>query len=182
MCGVVLSAAGLLSACTEQTPSPDATRAVQPISPATRRASPTPTQEATTNSTYLRDPEAAPWGVTLVPDETLVGHYTNYVYPVQVPRDGGPITYAKGTPITKGSKIVAYKVASGDIYDYIAKRFHLTNDGYLLILNEIRRGEAAQLYEGDVLNLSAYTLDKYGTVNGRVVKGPQPLTAPPQMP
>jgi hypothetical protein len=136
----------------------------------------------TSDPTFLRDPEAAPWGVRLVPNESLVGHYTNYVFPVQVPRDGGPITYAEGTPITQGRQVVAYKVAPGDIYDYIAQRFHLTNDGYLLVLNEERRGEAAPLYAGDVLNLSAYTLGKYGTVNGRVVDGPRPVTAPSQQP
>lgn len=126
------------------------------------------------------DPAHPPYDVIVVPNETLVGNYTNYPYPVQIPHDDGPSTYAEGTVITEGSKLVAYKVAPGDISDYIAKRFHLTNNGYLDILNEQRRGEAAPLYAGDVLNLSAYTLDKYGTVNGRIAHGPRPVAAPPQ--
>lgn len=177
-CG--LTVAGLLTACTEQASPITSTRSVRSAAPTSEETSPPPSPEPTSNPTFLRDPEAAPWGVALVPNESLEGHLTNYVYPVQIPRDDGPMKYAEGTAITEGTKVVAYEVAPGDIYDYIAKRFHLTNDGYLLVLNEERRGEAAPLYEGDVLNLSAYTLDKYGTVNGRVAKGPQPLTAPRQ--
>ena len=126
------------------------------------------------------DPSHAPYDVIEVPGQELVGRYTNYVFPVQIPHDDGPMKYAEGTVITEGSRIVAYQVAPGDIYDYIAKRFHLTNNGYLLVLNEPRRGEASSLYAGDVLNLSAFTLDKYGTVNGRVARGPQPIAAPKQ--
>lgn len=77
-------------------------------------------------------------------------------------------------------KVVAYRVAPGDIYDYIAKRFHLTNNGYILILNEPRRGEAPPLDAGDILNLSGYTLNRYGTVDGHVAHGPQRVTAPKQ--
>jgi hypothetical protein len=181
-CGLALAVTWSLAACASRTSPLTGAGTDRPASTTPAPTSPDTRPVATTNPTFLRDPEAAPWGVALVPNETLVGHYTNYVYPVQIPRDGGPITHAEGTPITEGSKIVAYKVAPGDIYDYIAQRFHLTNDGYLLILNEVRRGEAAQLFAGDVLNLSAYTLNKYGSVHGQVVEGPQPLTAPPQAP
>ena len=182
VCGVGVAAVALLTSCSTTRPLPDMTQITSPHATPTATTSPSPSAAATTSPTFLRDPDSAPWGVTTVPDEALVGHLTNYIFPVQLPRDGGAITYAEGDPITEGSKIVAYKVASGDIYDYIAKRFHLTNDGYLIVLNEVRRGEAAQLYAGDILNLSAYTLDKYGTINGHVVKGPQPLTAPHQEP
>jgi LysM repeat protein len=180
-CGVALAVTTLLTACTETDAKPATTTpAVRTSSPAPMPTTAVATSSATSNPTFLRDPEIAPWGVTTVPDEVIEGNYTNDAFPVQLPRDGGPIEYAEGTPIKEGSKLVAYTVASGDIYDYIAKRFHLTNDGYLLILNEVRRGEAAQLYAGDVLNLSAYTLHEYGTVDGRVVEGPQPVTAPRQ--
>jgi hypothetical protein len=87
------------------------------------------------------------------------------VRPPPAPHDGGAITSAEGTPIRKGSRIVAYTVASGDIYDSIVERFHLRSDGHIL-----RRGEAAQRSAGDVLNLSACTLDKYGSATGRAVK------------
>lgn len=177
----VLTAA-LLTSCAQAAPAPTTTPTARAVAPSPRATSPSPSPSITETATFLRDPDSAPWGVTLVPDQSLLGHLTNIAFPVQVPRDSGPIEYAEGTAIVRGSKVVAYEVAPGDVYDYIAERFHLTNDGYLIVLNEVRRGEAAPLYAGDELNLSASTLHDYGTVNGRVVRGPEPFEAPPQVP
>lgn len=160
------------------------------IEPSTAAAStPAPAPTPTASATGLEvipaansedDPSHPPYDVVVVSGETLVGHYTNYRYPVQIPHDDGPAMYAEGAAVLRDGEVVAYRVAPGDIYDFIAKRFHLTNNGYLLILNEPRRGLAAPLYAGDVLNLSAYTLNDYGTVNGRVVRGPRSVVAPEQ--
>lgn len=180
----------LLAGCTSVSTSALATTG-RPSPASTRSTTSTPTPTLTAGASGLvvvpaapsdTDPAHPPYDVIIASGEALIGHYTNYSFPVQIPHDDGPIRYARGTPITEGSEIVAYKVAPGDIYDYIVKRFHLTNNGYILILNEPRRGEAPPLYAGDVLNLSAYTLNKYGTVNGRIAHGPQPVTGPKQQP
>ena len=191
-CAITTGLVVLLSGCTATSPVelPAIERTTPPAAPsATSTPTPTPTPTLTAGAERLEvipaassdtDPSHPPYDVVVVTGEALVGHYTNYRYPVQVPRDDGPGQYAEGTAVTRDGQVVAYRVAPGDIYDFIAKRFHLTNDGYLLILNERRRGEAAPLYAGDVLNLSAYTLDQYGTVNGVVAHGPPPVTAPVQ--
>jgi hypothetical protein len=118
-----------------------------------------------------------------VPDQYLgAAILTNDIYRVEVPSaDSGPAQYATGTPIMEGSKVVAYKVASGDIYDFVVKRFGLSNDGYVIAVNAIRRGNV-NLYAGDVLNLSAYTMRKYGSVNGKVMRNPDPDPMPLQEP
>ena len=180
--GVAAITVALLTACTRPAPAPSSSPSERVTASSAQQTAPSPSPTVTETATYFRDDEIAPWGVTLVPGQSLLGHLTNIGYPVQLPRDGGPIEYAEGTAITDGGKVVAYRVAPGDIYDFIARRFHLTNDGYLIVLNEVRRGEAAPLYAGDQLNLSASTLHRYGTVNGRIVHGPEPLEAPPQEP
>ena len=82
--------------------------------------------------------------------------------------------------------IVAYRAVSGDLLDFVGERFGLTHDSYIVTINQIRRGGPDTpdgnpiLYAGDVVNLSAFTMTKYGSVNGLVHDDPPPDPMPPQ--
>jgi hypothetical protein len=111
-------------------------------------------------------------------------------YGVRQPIDHGPEQYAEGTVIRdRAGGIVAYRVASGDIYSFIPERFGLGDDDYIVVINSIRRGNpstedgglgAGTLDVGDVVNLSAFTMTRYGTSAGKVWSDPPPDPMPPQ--
>lgn len=79
--------------------------------------------------------------------------------------DHGPTTFAHGETILDVRGVpVAYLVAHGDAPLSVAERFGL-DLGWLLSLNCARRSSIA-LYDGDVLNLSMYTVTTVGSQNG----------------
>jgi hypothetical protein len=119
---------------------------------------------------------------TIAPNQYITDPaLTDIPFAVELPVNGPPQQYAEGTAIFENSRVVAYRVAPGDIYDYICDRFGLSDDGYILAINQVRRGNAA-LEAGDVLNLSASTMHKYGSVGGKVLDNPDPSHMPPQEP
>jgi LysM repeat protein len=172
-----------LAGCTSVTPQLVASET--PKSAPTVSAAPSSPAASTSPDPGVPYPLAPepPAYVTVVPDQYISSPGTNEFFRVEVPSaDTGSTKYATGTAILEGSKVVAYKVASGDILDFIVKRFGLSNDGYIVAVNAVRRGNSAILYAGDVLNLSAYTLHKYGSINGKVMSDPDPSPMPPQEP
>jgi hypothetical protein len=152
-------------------------------------ATPSPAATASDSATEYTGPESRflapepPGYVTVVPDQYIAyPSAENRIYRVELPSaDGGARQYAEGTPIMEGSKVVAYNVVRGDLLDFIVGRFGLSNDGYIVTVNQVRRG-GTNLYAGDVLNLSPYTLHKYGSENGKVFKNPDPIPMLPQEP
>lgn len=77
--------------------------------------------------------------------------------------DGGPIDGARGTTTFDSDKHpVSYTVAPGDSLDKVDERFTLPA---LYYLNCARRG-SFDLWAGDILNLSPYTIATVGTENG----------------
>lgn len=121
------------------------------------------------------------------PDYVLVQPVTPVgLFDARQPVDKGPEEYAEGTVIrdTHGD-IAAYRVASGDIYSFIDDRFGLGGDGYILVINQIRRGDGIAHPQGtldvdDVVNLSAFTITKFGSVGGAVYNDSPPNPMPPQ--
>lgn len=108
-------------------------------------------------------------------------------YHVEIPVDNGPANYAQGTVTLDASGHPAtYVVASGDVIDYIADRFGFFSPtgapfDYLNTINQVRRGGYPwNLYAGDTLNLSAYTITSVGTINGQVLNGAPPNPMPAQ--
>jgi len=174
---VVLTIA--MAACsTPPQPTRSATPSAAEPTAAVPHATPTPSPSPTSTKALARkDPSV--W----------IGRY-----PIEIPVDNGPERYAMGTVTTDGDGVpVAYKVARGDIIDYIAERFGfwvgLNEPGfdYLNTINQVRRGtvvggsdENFALYAGDTLNLSPYTVTTVGDENGRVIPGPLPTPLPPQ--
>jgi hypothetical protein len=103
-------------------------------------------------------------------------------YPVEIPVDNGPGNYARGTvTLDATGHPASYLVAKGDVIDYVARRFGFSSFGYLNTINQVRRGGYPwSLYAGDTLNLSASTILKVGTSDGKVLNGPPPNPLPPQ--
>lgn len=99
---------------------------------------------------------------------------------LRIPSDQGPRAHASGTAETDAAgRAVAYVVAPDDVWTIVAERFCLHVD-YLNALNQIRRNSAADLYVGDVLNLSPYTVTSVGSENGDVYDNAPPSSMPPQ--
>lgn len=94
-------------------------------------------------------------------------------------RDYGAREGANGTvQYADDGSLASYKVASGDYEDAIIDRF-CVDFYYLDALNSVRRGGVSsvdptrvvyppELYVGDTLNLSPYTIATVGDVNGEV--------------
>ncbi|HEX4401488.1 MAG TPA: hypothetical protein VHZ98_09195 [Galbitalea sp.] len=155
---------------TTSIPSSASANSSNPSASATKAAAgpiPTPAEVASSGSSVT------------VPNQFIGDSSTNISWQVEIPSDGPARLYAEGSPIFEGTQLVAYKVAPGDILDFICDRFHLSNNGYIVGVNQIRRGSAL-IYAGDVLNLSAYTMHKYGSINGKVLDNPDPIPMPSQ--
>ncbi|MFT4284459.1 MAG: hypothetical protein QM598_06465 [Protaetiibacter sp.] len=147
----ICAAIPLLAACT----SPDAS----PLPIASPAASPIETSLPTSSS----------------PSAEMVG-----AYEIQTPTDLGPSEYANGVVILDGSGTpVAYEVASGDIFDFVADRLGIDGN-YIATINQVRRGYTSVLFAGDTLNLDPHTITSVGTFNGRVLDEPTPEPMPPQ--
>lgn len=95
--------------------------------------------------------------------------------------DQGPREYATGEPVLNAAGVpVAYRVAPGDIGEFVAKRFCLTL-GYLNAINSVRRTLGAMnLDGGDTINFDAATIFTVGDENGVVHDGAPPSPRPPQ--
>ena len=92
----------------------------------------------------------------------------DYLSEAEQPVDCGPIPYATGTAKVDSTGVpVAYVVAPGDIWEFIAKRFDL-GTAYLTGINAVRRDEAATPYAGDTINLDPATITTVGDQNGVV--------------
>ncbi len=92
----------------------------------------------------------------------------DYVSEAQQPVDCGPIQYATGTAELDAKGVpVAYVVAPGDIWEFIAKRFDV-GTAYLTSINAVRRDDVAAVYVGDTVNLDPATITSVGDQNGVV--------------
>lgn len=148
---------GVLSACTlVATP---ATNASTP-----RTVDPTPS--ATSSDDRPRnDTGEYVCGVGAI---SAVGNEDRYLgYAIPTLHDRGPREGANGTAtLDETGQPVAYVVAAGDTFEGVEVRF-CTPGFYLEFVNSIRRG-TLDLYTGDTVNLSAYTITSVGDVNGVV--------------
>lgn len=92
----------------------------------------------------------------------------DYYSEAQQPVDCGPIQYATGTAKLDAKGVpVAYVVAPGDIWEFIAKRFDV-GTAYLSAINAVRRDEITTPYVGDTINLDPATITTVGDQNGVV--------------
>ena len=90
----------------------------------------------------------------------------DYYSEAQQPVDCGPIQYATGTVQVDSKGVpVAYIVAPGDIWEFIAKRFDV-GTAYLTAINAVRREDVTQAYVGDTINLDPATITSVGDQNG----------------
>ncbi|MEY9853849.1 hypothetical protein ABH923_003527 [Leifsonia sp. EB41] len=93
---------------------------------------------------------------------------SDYYSEAQQPVDCGPIQYATGTTKLNDKGVpVAYVVAPGDIWEFIAKRFDL-GTAYLTAINAVRRYPPTTVYVGDTINLDPATITSVGDQNGVV--------------
>ena len=147
------------------TPSPSATRVLVTATPRPTVAPPviTPTPE--------------PEDTDLRPD-----YFEDNIYSViQVPLNGDPIDYARGAVKVDDYGVpLSYVVASGDVFELIAKRFDLGTD-YLASINAVRRDVPTEIFVGDTINLGATTILRIGDQNG-VVYDHQDRLPEPHMP
>jgi hypothetical protein len=102
------------------------------------------------------------------------------MFTIETPSDAGGRQYAAGeVELDSAGAPIAYKVASGDIMDFVAERLGL--DGiYLVTINQVRRGYTGSLYAGDILNLDPHTITSVGTINGEVLDEEAPSPMPEQ--
>ena len=92
----------------------------------------------------------------------------DYYSEAQKPVDCGPIQYATGTVKVDSKGVpVAYVVAPGDIWEFIAKRFDV-GTAYLTAINAVRREDVTAVYVGDTVNLDPATITTVGDQNGVV--------------
>jgi LysM repeat protein len=156
-------------------------------SPSAQTPTNVPAQSQTPTSSSSSDPsdpgfvpetvaseECHPWVFTSADDPEQVQRWA-----LQIPVDSGPQEYAMGTTNVDGDGVPAsYIVASGDISEFVAKRFCI-NTAYLYAINGVRRGDLS-LYVGDTVNLDAHTITSVGDQNGVVTTRPLPDPIPPQ--
>lgn len=114
-------------------------------------------------------PTATPTPVATAPTCHGWGFWErDYLSEAQQPVDCGPIQYATGTTRLNDKGVpVAYVVASGDIWEFIAKRFDV-GTAYLTGINAVRRDPASIVYVGDTINLDPATITTVGDQNGVV--------------
>ena len=93
------------------------------------------------------------------------GECTNWRL-VWVTSDSGPVPHAMGTvDRDEYGDPMAYHVVADDVYMVIAERLGDSSDSWLSALNCFRRKDR-QVFVGDVLNLSPYTIETIGSENG----------------
>jgi hypothetical protein len=167
MCAGVLTVA--LTACT-----PSSFR-THPTTHASALAVKVSTSTPTATSTPASTPSPVPQA-----QSPAAGQTSNHGFPTPV--DHGPEQYATGEPIADSSgRLVAYRVASGDILDFVAERFGLPRySNYILTINQVRRGYTGTLYADDIVNLDPSTIYRYGSINGEVLHDPAPAGMPAQ--
>ncbi len=142
--------------------------------PASGTPRPTPSAEKVTVApTASPRPIVAPPVITPSPepdDTDLRPDYfeENIHSVIQVPVNGAPIDYARGaTTVDDYGVPLSYVVASGDVFELIAKRFDLGTD-YLASINAVRRDVPTEIFVGDTINLGATTILRIGDQNGVV--------------
>ncbi|MGH1522723.1 LysM peptidoglycan-binding domain-containing protein [Leifsonia sp. L25] len=144
-----------LTGCTAAEHTPDL------IHKASHPATPTPAASFTPTATPAPAPTAAAcvgWGFW----------ERDYYSEAQQPVDCGPIQYATGTTKLNDKGVpVAYVVAPGDIWEFIAKRFDV-GTAYLTAINAVRRYPPTTVYVGDTVNLDPASITSVGDQNGVV--------------
>ena len=161
---VVLVAVGMLlrpSPLAEEQAAP--TRTAPTPAPTVASPSPTPTKPAVT-----RPPVVV---ITPPPEDldTRPDYYEDDIVSVlQVTINGGPIDNANGVATVDDYGVpLSYVVASGDVFEVIAKRFDLGTT-YLAGINAVRRENPTEVFVGDTINLGASTILRIGDQNGVV--------------
>jgi LysM repeat protein len=170
-----------LAGCVFATNSPASTAAVAPTASAPSNTSPVGSKETPASEhPTAASAECAPvelyeaWSADKPLLATLGGNR------LRVPTDQGPDEFASGeVTLDDSGRPVAYTVAAGDTWSAVADRFCLHPD-YINALNQVRRNRAFELYVGDTLNLSPYTVTSVGSENGQVFANPAPDPLPPQ--
>ncbi|MEN2742121.1 LysM peptidoglycan-binding domain-containing protein [Microbacterium sp. X-17] len=154
-----------LTGCTAASRTPDL------IHKANHPATPTPAASFT--------PTATPAPVATAAGCVGWGFWEREYYSeAQQPVDCGPIQYATGTTRLNDKGVpVAYVVAPGDIWEFIAKRFDL-GTAYLTAINAVRRENVTQVYVGDTINLDPATITSVGDQNGVVYHNLENLPDP----
>jgi hypothetical protein len=141
--------AGPTTSAPRPTPTPTPTKTATPQVPAPPPvATPTPTPD---NLDYRRD------------------YFEDDINTVlEVPLNGPPIDNANGAVTVDDYGVpLSYVVASGDVFELIAKRFDLGTT-YLASINAVRRDNPTELFVGDTINLGATTILRIGDQNGVV--------------
>jgi hypothetical protein len=138
----------------------------------TPRPTPTPSKPAPTRTAPPASTVPPPVVVPPPPpeEEDLRREYfeEDILSVLQVPLNGGPIDNANGIATVDDYGVpLSYVVASGDVFELIAKRFDLGTT-YLASINAVRRENPTELYVGDTINLGATTILRIGDQNGVV--------------
>jgi hypothetical protein len=149
-------------------------RGHEPVAAPTPTASPTAPPTPTPTPTRTAPPASvAPPPVVTTPTPEVIDYRPNYyeedIYAVlEVPINGAPVDNANCVATVDDYGVpLSCVVASGDVFDVIAKRFDL-GPTYLASINAVRREQPTVLYVGDVINLSANTILRVGNQNGVV--------------
>ena len=134
-------------------------------------STPLPSPLATTPTPTALSVSPPPASITPPPEDIDLrpDYFEDDIYSVlQVPVDGAPIDNANGRATVDAYGVpLSYVVASGDVFELIAKRFDLGTT-YLVSINAVRRENPTELYVGDTLNLGATTILRIGNQNGVV--------------
>lgn len=148
-------------------------RAPQEVSAGPTTSAPRPTPTATpTKSTATQAPAPAPV-VTPTPAPDNLDYRRDYFDDdintvLEVPLNGPPMDNANGAVTVDDYGVpLSYVVASGDVFELIAKRFDLGTT-YLASINAVRRDNPTELFVGDTINLGATTILRIGDQNGVV--------------
>ena len=132
---------------------------------------PAPSTPKPTRTVVPASPPPPPVVVPPPPEEVDLrpDYYDNDIMSVlQVPVNGGPIDNANGVADVDDYGVpLSYVVASGDVFELIAKRFDLGTT-YPASINAVRRDNPPELFVGDTINLGATTILRIGDQNGVV--------------
>ncbi len=151
-------------------------RGLEPVAAPTGSPSPTAstTPSPTPTPTRTAPPASvAPPPVIVTPTPEVIDYRPDYyeddIFAMpEVPINGAPMDNANCAATVDDYGVpLSCVVASGDVFDVIAKRFDL-GPTYLAAINAVRREEPTVLYVGDVINLSANTILRVGDQNGVV--------------
>lgn len=136
----------------------------------TPRPTPTPTP---TKTVVVKNTPAPPPVVTPTPTPDNLDYRRDYFDDdintvLEVPLNGPPMDNANGAVTVDDYGVpLSYVVASGDVFELIAKRFDLGTT-YLASINAVRRDNPTELFVGDTINLGATTILRIGDQNGVV--------------